>query len=87
MMFYSRNQIARILWNGTKGFYHNIEKGVRQGGGIFSPFLFKLYIDEALAEISANEIGCRLGILQINILTYADDLVLVADNENNLTTL
>ena len=86
MMFYLRNQTARILWNGTKGLYHNIEKGVRQGG-ILSPFLFKLYIDEALTEISANEIGCRLGVLRINILAYADDLVLVADNENNLATL
>ena len=31
MMFYLRNQTARILWNGTKALYHNIEKGVRQG--------------------------------------------------------
>ena len=54
---------------------------------MLSPFLFKLYIDEALTEISANEIGCRLGILRINISEYADDLVLVADNENNLATL
>ena len=40
----------------------NIEKGVRQGG-ILLPSLFKLYIDEALTEISANEIGCRLGFI------------------------
>ena len=85
-MFYLRNQTARILWNGTKGLYHNIEKGVRQGG-ILLPFLFKLYIDEAFTEISTNEIGCRLGFLQINILAYADDLVLVDENENNLETL
>ena len=86
MMLYLRNLTARILWNRTKGLYHNIEKRVRQGG-ILSPFLFKLYIDEALTEILANEIGCRLGFLRINILAYADDLVLVADNENNLATL
>ena len=86
IMFYLSKQTARILWNRTKGLYHNIEKRVRQGG-ILSPFLFKLYIDEALTEISANEFGCRLGFLRINILAYADDLVLVADNENNLATL
>ena len=79
IMFYLRNQTARILWHGTGGSYRRIEKGVRQGG-ILSPFLFKLYIDEALAEISANEIGCTLGTLRINILAYADDLVLIAEN-------
>ena len=62
-----------------------LRKGLDRG--FLSPFLFKLYIDEALTEISANEIGCRLGFLRINILAYADDLVLVADNENNLATL
>ena len=32
-------------------------------GSILLPSLFKLYIDEALTEISANEIGCRLGFI------------------------
>ena len=81
-----RNQTARIVWNGVKGSYGRIEKGVRQGG-ILSPFLFKLYIDDVLQEIAGMEVGCRLGILRINILAYADDLVLIADNQSNLAKL
>ena len=77
LIHYLRNQRARIVWNGLTGEYRNIEKGVRQGG-ILSPLLFKLYIDDVLQEIAQTNIGCRLGILRINILAYADDLVLLA---------
>ena len=35
-----------------------LRKGLDRGG-ILLPFLFKLYIDEALTEISVNAIGCR----------------------------
>ena len=86
MMFYLRNQTARIVWNGAKGSYRRIEKGVRQGG-ILSPLLFKLYIKDVLEGITGMEVGCRLGILRINILAYADDLVLIADNQSNLAKL
>ena len=86
IMFYLRNQTARIVWNGAKGSYRRIERGVRQGD-MLSPFLFKLYIDDVLEEISRKGVGCKLGILRINILAYADDLVLIADNQKNLDDL
>ena len=77
LLHYLRNQEARIVWNGEMGEYIHVEKGVRQGG-ILSPLLFKLYIDDVLNEISAGDDGCKFGILQMNILAYADDLVLLA---------
>ena len=86
LMYYFRNQKARITWNGVKGGYHTIERGVRQGG-ILSPLLFKLYIDDLLREITDSGTGCKLGILRINILAYADDLVLLAKTREQLTIL
>ena len=83
LMHYLRNQTARVVWNGTKGGYHTIDEGVRQGG-ILSPILFKLYIDAVLSDISDLEIGCKLGFVQLNILAYADDIVIVADTKENL---
>ena len=49
-------------------------RGVRQGG-VTSAFLFSIYIDEILTNISAQPDGCWLGLKRINIQAYADDLV------------
>ena len=86
IMYYLRNQKARIIWNGKKGNYHIIEKGVRQGG-ILSPLLFKLYVDDLLGEITDSGTGCRLGILRINVIAYADDIVLLANTREQLAKL
>ena len=63
-----------------------VNKGVRQGG-ILSPFLFKLYIDDLITLISSENTGCRLGFLRMNIIAYADDLALLADSKENLSQL
>ena len=85
IMYYLRNQEARIIWNYVKGsYYNNIERGVRQGG-ILSPLLFKLYVDDVLREITESGVGCKLGILRINVLAYADNLVLLTDTPNHLS--
>ena len=86
IMHYLRNQTARIIWNDAKGDYFNIEEGVRQGG-ILSPFLLKLYLNSVISAVSEMEIGCRLGFTRINILAYADDIVLIADTNENLDRL
>ena len=74
VMHFLRNQIAKIVWDGEYGTYHIINEGVRQGG-ILSPFLFKLYIDSMIREISELEIGCSLRFTRLNILAYADDII------------
>ena len=38
-------------------------------------------------EIVGTNVGCRLGLLRINILAYADDLVLISDSQDNLAKL
>ena len=86
LMHYFRNQQARVCWNGGQGGYSYINKGVRQGG-IVSPFLFKLYIDGLIERISLSNVGCMLGLIRINILAYADDIVLITDSESNLKYL
>ena len=80
--------------NGTvsvcyKGFYSESWKtksGLRQGG-ILSAYLFSFYIDEVLEKISRLGTGCFLGINKINILAYADDLVLLSPTSSGLQVL
>jgi len=51
--------------------------GTRQGG-VLSPWLFARYIRDLLKEVVTSRIGCNIGGLFINILAYADDIVLIA---------
>ena len=86
VMHYLRNQSARVCWNKMYGTEKPVNKGVRQGG-ILSPFLFKLYIDDLITLISSKDIGCRLGFLRMNMIAYADDLVFLADSKEHLSQL
>ena len=76
---YLRNQTASVKWNNQISDYKNIEYGVRQGG-ILSPFLFNFYINHIINNISSLQVGCRLGLSRINIILYADDVVLLTND-------
>ena len=84
--FYLQNQYACIKWNGYKGDFRMINRGVRQGG-ILSPILFKIYIDDIIKNITKLGIGCRLGLATVNIIAYADDIVLLASSKECLDIL
>ena len=86
LLHYLRNQTARITWNNKFGCYHLIEKGVRQGG-VLSAFLFKLYMDDLVKQVSSAKIGANFGIQNINILTYADDILLLSPTFQQLSII
>ena len=74
------------MWLGNKGQYRYINKGVRQGG-ILSPFLFNFYIDDIICSIKNLDIGCKFGISRVNIIAYADDVVLLANNQDDINEI
>jgi hypothetical protein len=53
--------------------------GVKQGGPL-SPRLFAIYIEKIVEIIDESGLGIEIGNLTINILLYADDIVLLAKN-------
>ena len=57
--------------------------GVCQGGILLS-FLFNLYIDDVLKDISKLNKSCKLEINRINILAYADEIVLLTNSLDSL---
>jgi hypothetical protein len=60
--------------------------GVRQGDTL-SPTLFSLYINDLVNEINSLNKGIIINDLQVSVLLYADDVVIVAENEDNLQTM
>ena len=86
IMSYLRNQCARIKWNNQSGEYNYIDKGVRQGG-ILSPLLFKIYIDDLLCDLNKMNEGCIFGITRITLVAYADDVVLLSNNREGLNKI
>ena len=63
-----------------------IARGVRQGGSL-SPHLFKLYVTDLLKVVVGSNIGCNTAGCLVNILAYADDMVLLAPSWRGLQCL
>ena len=56
-------------------------------GGVLSPWLFARYIRDLLTEVVTLKVGCNIGGMFVNILAYADDIVLMAPSWRGLQRL
>ena len=80
------DQSMFIKWNGSSSKFFNVTNGVKQGG-ILSPILFCIYIDELLCELKSSGFGCYVGSTYCGSLGYADDITLLSPSVFGLQKL
>ena len=70
--------------------YHSasfsVFNGVRQGG-VLSPFLFRVYIRDLINVVVKSKCGCHIAGVCMNLLAYADDIVLLSPSWRGLQKL
>ena len=77
LVFWYTNQKMCDRWGNVYSDYFGVSNGVRQGG-ILSPLLFNLYMDDLSDRLNKLKIGCCINGTVVNHIMYADDLVLIA---------
>ena len=66
-----------VNWNGVFSDSFWVSNGVQQGG-VLSPVLFSVYMDELLHKLKVSGVGCYMGCELAGCVCYADDLALLA---------
>ena len=83
--WYSK-QMFSVRWDESRSGEFRATNGVRQGG-VMSPLLYNVYIDELNTLLSRSLAGCKLDECKINNISYADDMVLLAPSVTALQEL
>jgi hypothetical protein len=82
---YTRQQVS-VSWDNSKSRFFGVTNGVKQGG-VLSPILFIVYMDELLVLLRKSNIGCHVGSYYAGALGYADDLTLISPSLRSLNKM
>ena len=77
------NQTFRVKWCSHVTDLTHASNGVKQGG-VMSPLLFTVYIDELLIRLQKCGYGCYIGNSFYGALGYADDVILLSPTVNGM---
>ena len=69
-------QKNQVRYNQSLSSVFNISNGVKQGG-VLSPTLFCIYIDNLLQNLKESRYGCKVGDVYVGCIAYADDVLLL----------
>ena len=75
-----------VRWHSHVSRVFTLQAGVRQGG-VLSPLLFAIFIDDMVAKVINENVGCFISSACISIILYADDIILIAPTVSGLQRL
>jgi hypothetical protein len=77
LLYWYSHSTSCVKWKDSLSDEFRINAGVRQGG-VLSPLLFAVYIDEVVDNLVSNGVGCRINNIFVGCVLYADDIVLLS---------
>ena len=83
LIYMYTNQELQVKWSGSMSDKFNVSNGVKQGG-VVSPILFAVYMDDLLLSLEQNGVGCHMGEHFTGALAFADDLTLISPTRHGL---
>ena len=86
LMFWYAHQTMCVRWGSSVSSKCTVSKGVRQGG-IMSPSLFNVHMDDLYVNLKECPTRCIAGGTIVNNLMYADDIVLLSPSATGLSLL
>ena len=70
------SQVFTAKWGSKKSDAIHVTCGVRQGG-VLSPYLLNVYLNDLLLHLNDSCKGCFIDAKFVNNICYADDLVIL----------
>ena len=83
LLYMYTNQSLKVRWGTCIGDKFNVTNGVKQGG-VLSPTLFSVYMDDLFERLQKRDVGCYMGNYFVGCLAYADDLTILAPSKKAL---
>jgi len=77
---------AVVRWNGVLSYKFRVRCGVRQGG-VLSPFLFNIYVDDLICCMESSNLGCQINGMFLGCIMYADDILLMSTSVLTLQSM
>ena len=85
-IYWLSNLSSRCRWHTTLSNPYTISSGVKQGG-ILSPALFTLYMNDLIVQLRNKGAGCHIKSLFLVSIIFADDLVLCTLSRHSMQEL
>ena len=86
LTYWYSTQCMKVRWGNVSSSAFTVSNGVRQGG-VLSPYLFSLYMDDLSRKLNSVQSGCFVGSSLLNHLMFADDLCVFSLSVNGLQKL
>jgi len=76
----------QVKWGTNYSSPFTVTNGLRQGG-VLSPYLFAVYLDELSIQLGSARVGCTVGNMVVNHLMFADDICVFSPSISGLQCL